>query len=219
MWPFPASSAIRLEITDVTKLVGLFVFLFLPAALFAQNAKSAVGGDSSLWAGGEVSYFNAGYSCSSNWVWGCGSDEVGIGALADFNVRPKWGAEGEARWLQWHGAGNEKESDYLIGPRYRAYHIDRFSFWVKALFGGGWITTSTYPAVGGLKGSYFMYAPGGTIDYRLTHRLNVRADYEYQIWPSFEAPTTYVGATPVAHNGPLTPNGFSVGVTYRFLGQ
>jgi Outer membrane protein beta-barrel domain len=203
----------------VVKSIGLFTLFLLPAALFAQNPKSAIGGESSLWAGAEVSYFNPGYSCTGNWVWNCDFDQVGIAAFADFNLTPKYGAEGEARWIHWDGLGNMVESNYLLGPRYRPYRRGPVSFWVKTLFGGGWITTPNYPEVGSLKGSYFMYAPGGTVDYRLTHRISLRADYEYQIWPSFQAPTTYSGVTPEPHNGPLTPNGFSVGVTYRFLGQ
>ena len=204
------------------KKIGLFAALAIlaPAALLAQSQKSAIGGDASLWAGGEASYFNPGYSCSGNWVWNCSHDQYGAAALVDFNLNQKIGAEGEARWLHWNGLGNMTESTYVLGPRYRFYRRGRVSFWVKAEFGGGWITTPYYPAVDSLKGSFFLYEPGGTVDYRLSRHLLVRGDYEYQIWPSFQAPDTTgnLGA-PVAHNGPLTPNGFSVGVMYRFLGQ
>lgn len=203
------------------KKIGLFAILaaVVPAALLAQSSKSAVGGEASLWAGGEFSYFNGGYSCSGNWVWNCKYDLAGITALTDFNLNTKIGAEGEARWLHWNGSGGMVESNYLAGPRYRAYGKGRVSFWVKALLGGGWVTTSYYPQAGSLKGSYFMYAPGGTVDYRLSNRLILRGDYEYQIWPSFAAPSTYSATgSLIQHNGPLTPNGFSVGVMYRFLG-
>jgi hypothetical protein len=202
----------------VFKSIGLFLLL-LPAALYAQNPKSAIGGDASLWAGAEGSYFNPGYSCKGNWLWNCRENQPGVAALADFNLTPKIGAEGEARWLHWDGLGNMVESNYLLGPRYRVYRRGPVSFWVKVLLGGGWITTSDYPEAGSLKGSFFMYAPGGTVDYRLTHRISLRADYEYQVWPSFQAPTTYSGTLAITHNGPLTPNGVSVGVMYRFLGR
>lgn len=202
------------------KSIGLFVLLFVPAALLAQSQKSAVGGDASLWAGGEVSDFNPDYACKNNLVFACSGDLLGATALFDFNVKPKWGAEGEARWLHWNGGGGEVESNYLAGPRYKVYRHNRFSFWGKFVAGGGWITTPNYPAAGSLKGSYFVFAPGMTVDYRLSNKLMLRADYEYQFWPSFAGPPSYsaTGAL-ILNNGGLTPNGVSVGVTYRFLGQ
>jgi YD repeat-containing protein len=202
----------------VIKSIGLLALVLLPAALIAQSPKSAIGGEAGLWAGAEASYFNPGYSCSGNWVWNCSHNQAGVAALTDFNLTSRIGAEGEARWLHWDGLGNMTESNYLLGPHYRAFRAGHFSLWVKVLLGGGWITTPNYPQVDSLKGSYFMYSPGGTVNYRLTRKIVVRADYEYQIWPSFQAPTTYTGATAVPHNGPLTPNGFSLGVAYRFLG-
>jgi hypothetical protein len=204
----------------VLKSIGLFVLLFLPAALVAQSPKSAIGADASLWAGGEVSDFNPDYGCESNLPFNCSNDLLGATALFDFNVKPKWGAEGEARWLHWNGVGSEQESTYMIGPRYKVYRHNRYSLWVRFMGGGGWITTPYYPAAGSLKGSYFAYAPGGTVEYRLSRKLMLRADYEFQFWPSFAGPTTYsTTGAPVANGGGLSPNGVSVGVTYRFLGQ
>ena len=65
-----------------------------------------------------------------------------------------------------------------------------------------------------------MYAPGGTLDYRLTHRLIIRGDYEYQLWPSFAGPPSYNSTTGTLNpnTSGLTPNGFSVGIMYRILG-
>lgn len=204
----------------MVKTIGLIAFLFLPAVLFAQNPQSAVGGESSLWAGGEVSSFNPDFSCGLKWPLGCEHELYGVTALFDFNVRRKWGAEGEARWLHWHGEGGQVESNYLIGPRYQAFHIGRFAMWGKFLAGGGWITTPYYPVADSVKGSYFVYAPGATFDYRLSRRLMLRADYEYQIWPSFATGPTYSSSgTPIYHDHGITPNGVSVGITYRFLGQ
>ena len=190
----------------MVKGIGLFALLLFSSALFAQSPKSAIGGDASLWAGAEASTFNPDYGCSSSWVFACSRDLYGVTALFDFNVHPRWGAEGEARWLHWHGIGNETESNYLIGPRYQACRFSKFSLWGKVVMGGGWIATPYYPQADSLKGSFFAYAPGGTLDYRLSRRLRLRADYEYQFWPSFPP------------NG-LSPNGVSLGATYRFLGQ
>jgi hypothetical protein len=203
----------------VIKSIGLFIFIFLPAALIAQNPKSAIGGEAGLWAGGEASSFNPDWSCSISWPVGCAHEIYGAAALVDFNLNSRLGAEGEARWLHWHGEGGQVESNYLIGPHYRIFRIDRLSIWPKVLVGGGWITTPFYPKAGSVKGSYFVYAPGVTFDYRLYRHLVLRADYEYQLWPSFGGPpTTSATGKEILHDNGLTPNGLSLGVTYRFLG-
>jgi opacity protein-like surface antigen len=180
-----------------------------------------VGGNSTLWAGGEISSFNPDYSCSTLKPFGCQSQLVGPAAFFDLNVSRRWGVEGEARWLHWNGPSNQIESNYLGGGRYRVVNFYRLTGWVKLLAGAGLITTPGYPAPGSLKGSYFAYAPGGTVDFPLTRQISLRGDYEYQIWPSFAGPAsldTNTG-TVVRHANGLTPNGFSLGVTYRFLGQ
>jgi len=191
----------------VVKGIGFAALLLISTPLLAQSQRSALYGDASLWAGAEASTFNPDYGCRhSNLVFECSHDLVGVAGLFDFNVTSKFGAEGEARWLNWNGQGNEKESTYMLGPRYRIYRFSRFSVWAKVLAGGGWITTPYYPQAGSVKGSFFAFAPGGTLDYRLTGRIKLRAEYEYQYWPSFPP------------NG-LGPDGVSVGFTYRFLGQ
>jgi hypothetical protein len=48
-------------------------------------------------------------------------------------------------------------------------------------------------------------APGGGIDYRITHRIRVRvADFEYQFWPQF-------------HYGALLSYGISSGIRVRIF--
>ena len=202
------------------KSAGILMVLLLSATALAQSPESAVGGNSSIWAGGEISSFNPDYSCGSNAPFGCSSQIVGPTAFFDFNVEPKWGAEGEARWLHWNGPNGQIESNYLVGGRYRVARYWRFDGWLKFLVGAGLITTPGFPAAGSLKGSYFAYTPGGTLDYRLTRNISVRGDYEFQIWPAFAGPPTYNSSgTLVEHNNGLTPNGFSLGISYRFLGQ
>jgi opacity protein-like surface antigen len=202
------------------KRFGILALLLLPLALFAQSPAAATGGTSSLWAGGEASSFNPDWGCSSASPIQCWNNHVtGPTAFFDFNARPKWGAEGEARWLNWNGQGGMTIQNYLLGGRYRALRFHRLSVWAKLLVGGGWIQTPNYPQAGTLKGSFFAYAPGATLEYPLWHRLALRGDYEYQIWPSFYGSPTVSGGSVVEHNHGLTPNGFSVGVTYRILGQ
>lgn len=181
----------------------------------AQSPRSAVGGEAGLWAGGEFSWFHSDYHCQTATGVSCKNSLEGITPLVDLNFRQKWGAEGEARWLHWGGTGGMKESNYLIGPRYRFFRYDGIGIWGKVLLGGGWITTPNYPQAGSLQGSYFAYAPGATVDYPVTPRLLVRVDYEYQFWPSFAGPPTGTAV----HNNGLNPNGISFGAEYRFLGH
>lgn len=199
------------------------LMLVSSSVLVGQSRESAREGGSSLKAGAEFSAFNPDYYCSTSSPFDCGDNaslEKGIGAFFDYNVRPRWGAEGEARWLRWQGVGGQVESTYLIGPRYKVYRWNSFSIWVRLLAGGGWITTAYYPQPSTLKGSFFVYAPGASIDYQLTRRFALRADYELQKWPSFAvAPTTGPGGTTVAHNHGISPNGFSVGVVYTIRGR
>jgi hypothetical protein len=75
----------------------------------------------------------------------------------------------------------------------------------KLLFGAG---RMTFPFSIG-QGSYFVQEPGGGVDYILSHHWRVRADYEYQIWPS--APHVIGEPNP----SPLHPNGVSLGIAYR----
>ena len=181
------------------KKILLLSFLLGPAVAFSQVAPSVKGGESTLWVGAEGSTFNPDYDDRSRLV--------GIGVLVDYNLKPKYGAEFEARWLKWKGDGDQKQSDYLGGVRYRFWQYHRFGFNAKFLLGGVWID---YPFEQG-SGSYFAYAPGAFVDYRVSRRFSVRGDYEYQILPS--AP----GFPGLPSHG-LSPNGFSAGITYRVLG-
>jgi hypothetical protein len=204
----------------MVKKIGFIALLLLPTALIAQSSESATGGEARVSAGAEMSAFNPDWGCASSSPF-CAGDVIGPTAFFDFDLHGKYGVEGEARWLHWHGIGGEVESNYLVGPRYRFFRYHRLSGWLKVEVGGGWITTIDYPAAGSLKGSYFAYAPGGTLEYPLAHRWILRGDYEWEVWPSFSGPPTYdpTTGTVVQHNSGLTPNGLSLGVAYRFLGQ
>jgi len=209
------------EIIYMSKWSGfLIALLLLPIGIMAQSPHSAVGGEANLWAGGEFSFFNPDWSCSSSVPFGCGSGQLyGVAPFFDLNVRHKLGIEGEARWLHWNGPAGEIESNYFVGPRYRLLRRGRLDAWGKLLVGGAWLTSPNYPQAGSQKGSYFVYAPGLSVDYRLTDRLSVRADYEYEIWPSFVGIPGYVNGQVVPHNHPLEPNGVSFGVSYRIMGK
>lgn len=205
----------------MVKKIGFIALLLFPAALIAQNPESAIGGEASISAGVEMSTFNPDWGCPNISPFGCAAQLYGPTAVFNFDLHQKYGIEGEARWLHWGGYGGMVQSNYLVGPRYRLAQFHRLSLWGKLGVGGGWFTSPNYPAAGSLKGSYFAYAPGATINYRLNRILTLRADYEYQIWPSFAGPPSYDPTTgQVKQNASgLTPNGMSFGVTYRFLGQ
>lgn len=201
------------------KWMSLAFLLSAPGILFAQSQKSAVGGEASLSAGAEFSLFNSDWSCSSSVPLGCGTQELfGVAPFLDFDIR-KFGAEGEARWLHWNGPVGEVESNYLVGPRYRLLRSRRFDIWAKFMLGGGWLTSPGYPGPQSLKGSYFAYAPGVTLNYDVGGPWSVRADYEYEVWPDFVGLPGYVNGQLVTHKNPLSPNGVSVGVAYKLLGR
>ncbi|MFZ0662830.1 MAG: hypothetical protein WAM66_09070 [Acidobacteriaceae bacterium] len=183
--------------TVINAIQKIFVvsLLFTATAVYAQVARSVNGGGGAFWAGGEVSGFNPDYGAPR---------VIGPGAIFDLNVTPKVGLIGEARWMHWHGAGGETQSDYLIGGKYRIYRYRRFDFDAKMLIGGVWIK---FP-IGIGSGSYFAYAPGGFVDYHLSHNFRIRGGYEYQVLPS--APNI-----PGQPSNGLTPHGFSAGVEYR----
>ena len=177
-------------------LAGCFAAV-LPVA-HAQVHESAVGANRHLWVGGEFSDFNPDYGPQ---------DLDGIGIYANTLITGKFGAELEARFLDLNKFQGETEKDFLIGPTYQVYAAHRFTATAKILLG---IDKITYPGNIGY-GTYFAYAPGGDLEYRLTHRLKLRAGYEFDFIPG--APG-YVFTAPNPSNG-LTPHGFSIGVSYR----
>jgi hypothetical protein len=198
------------EKEPMVKRVGfLALFWLISGPLFAQSAPAAEGRGLSVWAGGEFSTFNPDYGCASASPFSCGNAQLfGIGAYGDANHLVKnLGGEAEARWLHWRGPiAGFHQSTYLFGPRYEALRYRKLSTYVKVLIGDAQITV---PGATIGTGSYLAYAPGATFEYALTHRLSARADYEYQVWPSFKGDFNGTGG--------LTPNGFSFGVSYQVL--
>lgn len=184
---------------NTIKTILVLSVVFSGAASYAQVVPSVNGGEGVLWAGGEFSSFNPDYG---------GYRLNGAGASFDFNVTPKIGVIGETRWLRFNnsGDGNETQSDYLAGGKYRVWRFRNFDLDAKFVAGGVWIR---FPLDIG-TGSYFAYAPGAIVDYRLNSKFRVRGSYEFQLLPT--APNI-----PGQPNDGLTPNGFSVGVEYNVL--
>jgi hypothetical protein len=105
------------------------------------------------------------------------------------------------------------ERTYEVGARYHR-NYGRFEPYGKVLYGRGVynFVVDSYNANGSISGStvvanlaYNEIVFGGGTDFRVLPYLNVRADYEYQMWHSFPS------------NG-LTPQLFEIGVAYHFPG-
>jgi opacity protein-like surface antigen len=122
----------------------------------------------------------------------------GFAAYADFDFRPHLGVEAEFHQI----AGDQiHQRTYEIGGRYfRTY--GPFVPYVKAMIGSG---DFDYPT--GLANLvYTMFAVGAGADLKLSDRLHLRGDYEFQKWASFP-------------NGGLTPQLVTIGAAYHFTGK
>ena len=186
-------------------LVAAFPLLFVPSAAQVHPAGEGGAGGISVWVGASISTFNPDYGCSDSSPFSCGEHQlIGVSPYVDTNyfLFDRVGAEAEARFLFWHGPATLIETSYLGGPRVRLFRTGNLNLNAKFLLGTGHMDVPGH-ALGG--GSYFAYAPGASIDYRVTTYVAARVEYEHQFWPGF--PTNKEG-------GGLTPNGFSFGVSY-----
>jgi opacity protein-like surface antigen len=166
---------------------------FATTGLAAQAVHSGVQ-QLDLVAGVEASYYTPDFGPNNM---------TGVGTYVDIDWRGGIGAEGEMRFLQWGSYNGEVQSTYLGGPRAFLFPNSRWRPYGKFLLGGG---KMTYPSPIG-EASYFVMAPGGGLDYILSRHWRVRADYEFQIWPS--APHVFF------QQGSMKPNGVSIGIAYR----
>ncbi len=187
------------------RLYAVAVSLLISVPSIAQTSPSAEGPGVTVWVGASVSMFNPDYGCKNNSPFSCwGNQLIGFGPYVDTNsfLLGRIGAEGEARFLRWHGPVGLTEDTFMGGPRVRLWHHRALHATAKFLIGEARLNVSNN-GVG--TGNYFAYAPGGAVDYRVSRRLAARLDYEYQKWPTFRG---------ASGNKGLTPNGFSVGVSY-----
>ena len=179
----------------------LAALLMAPIFAAGQVIYQAERAPVSLTTGGSFSYFGADFG---------GYHVMGPTATVDFSpiIWDHVAAQAEGRWLMINGPHGFSEYNYLIGPVYRITLTGHRSLhpYVKALLGGGIINFPRDLAYG----RYFVIAPGGGVDLTLTSRMRLRADCEFQIWPN--AP-----GIPGTPSGTMTPNGVSVGVTYRIF--
>jgi hypothetical protein len=100
------------------------------------------------------------------------------------------------------GQANTKEDTAGGGIMYTWPLFRNFHPYVKGLFSEGsvdFIATPTYS-----HDTRLVLAPGGGFQYRIYRPIWARVDYEYQVWTG-----------ELLHNY-LTPQGFTVGITYDF---
>jgi hypothetical protein len=100
------------------------------------------------------------------------------------------------------------ERNFLAGPRFE-YPVGRMRPYADILVGRG---RSEYLNGGYVRGNvlYFssittVYSPGLGLDYDLSHRIALKADFQYQCWSS-----------PVVVPGTIHPKSFILGGVYRF---
>jgi hypothetical protein len=139
----------------------------------AQALATAIGEGGYVAVGGGVSAFPSDYD---------GRNIAGGMALTD--VQPIWrvGFEGEARFLRYRTDEGVDQTNYLVGPRVAFLPGSRLRPYAKFLTGA----TRISAPFGYGRGTFFTFAPGAGVDYRLSDRLTVRMiDVEYQIVPQF----------------------------------
>lgn len=128
------------------------------------------------------------------------NDLLGLGAYTDVRFTHWIQVEGEARWLRFNQYFGEHQDTYLVGPRVPIKEFGRAQVYGKVLIGMG---KMTFPNDYGY-GTFTALAYGGTLDYRLSRKLTLRAvDFEFQQWPKW------------LNNQSLYPYGVSVGMAYR----
>ena len=195
----------------ISCFIGAFSLL-LAVPLVAQVAPAGQepGAGINFWVGASISTFNPDYGCADGSPFSCWDHHLlGVGTYVDTNffVLGKIGAEGEVRLMLWHGPATLIENSYLGGPRVRLVRFRHTDLTAKFLLGDGTLDVPGH-LIGG--GSYFAYAPGISIDYRVAQHVSARVEYEHQSWPGYKCFQCTNGG-----GGGLTPNGFSFGVSYK----
>jgi hypothetical protein len=181
-----------------TSCIGTFLAFVLFAAFFMiasfASAQVAPAGD----AGGYN--LTVGATATGDYLQYGARKMIGINAIVDIDTKRRTGLEGEAQWLIFHQTANVHTSAYLVGPRYHLTY-GRFQPYFKGLIGFGQFN---YPYNYGTD-TDLVIAPGGGVDFRLTHRVRLRlADFEYQFWPQF-------------HFGAMSTYGISSGIRVRIF--
>jgi opacity protein-like surface antigen len=99
-----------------------------------------------------------------------------------------------------------QQNTFLAGAFYEAHPIFHVQPFVRFAGGLGTIEfPSRNPAY--TRDSYTVYAPSGGVEVPVSRKVSIRAEYEYQFWKDFQS------------NNDLTPQGWTLGVTYYVRGR
>ena len=189
--------------------VCAFALMVVPLAAQVHPAAEGTRTPVAFWIGGSITTFNPDYGCENSSPFSCGEHQlIGVGPYVDTNyfLFDRLGVEGEVRLLLFHGPETMVQTSYLAGPRLRLFRTGIFNVNAKFLVGSAHLDVPA-PLLGG--GSYFAYAPGLAVDYRITEHVAGRIEYEHQTWPGWDCFQCGDGG-----KGGLTPNGFSFGFSY-----
>ena len=178
----------------------LKIYSFLCASILlacqagAQVAPAVQAPRYTLQVGGEFSAFKPDYG--AKWL-------LGIGAYADLDMHRWIGIEAEARTLSFNKYQNKLRMDTGSGgARFFFPYHRRLVPYAKGLVGFGSIDFPFHHPYD--HDTMVMYTFGGGADYKLTHRISIRGEYEYQFWPDF------LGKG-------LNPHGVNIGASYRIF--
>ncbi len=119
--------------------------------------------------------------------------------------------DAEAKDITWDKGGHPSNFRTATVGGGLLYHAHRFRFYRFEPYVKG---TVSFGGINFMVGNPYythdtrtVYALGGGLDYRVSHRVTARVDYEYQWWPQFLGPNS------------LNPNGFTFGALYNFGGH
>ncbi|MGI4828471.1 MAG: outer membrane beta-barrel protein [Janthinobacterium lividum] len=179
-------------------MLVLASFLASAHAASAQATYTASrAGDLQLGAGVELG--NSNYLSPE--LGGTGERLRGFGLYSTFDLRKHLGVELDFKQVSPSYGQDAYERTYELGGRY-VYPLGRLRPYGKVLYGRG---VFNYPRdIANL--AYNLSSVGVGLDYRLSHQVNARVDYEHQHWFGFPLQ-------------PLTPNVVSVGIAYHFSGE
>lgn len=169
-------------------------FVFAVVFLSASACTALAQGDSTISRAGDLQIGGGYTSANSDYL----ANRIrGLSFYSDFDFREHIGVEVDFHQVSDPNPTQVYERTYEVGGRYLR-HYGRFTPYAKALVGRG---VFNFYNAGSL--AYNMYSLGGGVDIAVHRKINVRADYEYQMWSSFQP------------NG-LTPSLITIGAAYHF---
>lgn len=183
------------------KLALFAAFTFMAQAIHAQAVPTATQGlRLSAFGGPTGTYTN--FEGGKNGSLTLGAD---LTFLTTPYVKPSFELRGTAPVDAGHISG---QFNFLLGPRVE-YPYHRLHPYADFLVGRGLIhyQNGGFPYNGLLyiSSTSFVYSMGLGVDYDLTNRWGVKADFQYQHWH-----------TPFFTFDPIHPKATTLGVTYRF---